>query len=182
MRIGVSGPGGVGKTTLCYYLSHCLQITHIREGVRSWLTQKSYYSPWLLSQKEQINLQYWFLGYKIRLETYNDFFVSDRTTLDAVVLSRLRSVSEEMKRSVTLLEYIATNHAKNAYDLILVLTANRVRLQPDGCRIQDKNLCIAEEEMIIELLKKLDVPFYVIQEPDNETILKLVLDHYKNTL
>lgn len=172
MRIGIIGAAGAGKTALSGGLSKRLGIVLVDEGVREWLWRKGLSSPWDLSEDLQIELQWWYLKRKIHWEQGSKSFVSDRTSLDAVVLSRMRGLFLLDRRELTLMEEIALRHARRTYDVLFLRKAGLFGVGDDGCRDTNKERSNVEESLLVSLASKVDVPIVVVAEQDLERALE----------
>lgn len=128
MRIGVSGPGRSGKTTLVNSLGPRMGLPVIAEGVWEWLRSEGLPEPWDLGPEDVLRLQRHVIGHKIAQESASTDFISDRTTIDAVTLMTLRLDHTGWPVLAELREK-ALAHAAVTYDVAVLL---KQQLAPGG--------------------------------------------------
>jgi predicted ATPase len=118
LRIGISGPGGAGKTVLAAQLAASLGAVVVDEGIRQLLAAEDH--PWQLEWPRQLSVQADYLARKIAAERRLRAFVSDRTAVDLVSLLRLRAERQAVKPPTRLIAE-ALAHAASGYDLAVLL-------------------------------------------------------------
>lgn len=161
MRIGISGPGGTGKTTLVDDLSRELGCSRIAEGIWEWLAQEDLAGPWSLTAAQQIRMQRYAIAHKIEREV-GSAFVSDRTTVDAVSLMALRMQRLGLPVPARL-RTRALQHARHAYDVAVLLGPNRASDAVDEVALLDETLRAREHALTQGLYQALGTP--VIRVP-----------------
>ena len=183
IKLGVSGAGGTGKSTLAQAISHRYNIPLINEHVREWLKIHGYSTPWQLPWSKQIVLQKSYLKYKIENESCKNGFVSDRTTLDSVILLILRYSSLIQLIKLTDVITSAVIHAKKTYDFVVVPHYKSLPYQNDKCGNIDQKIRRKEYFYTIFLCKILRIPVIKVTESDlNERlkrIEKTIQKHFK---
>lgn len=172
-RIGVSGPGSVGKSVLSRKLSVSLGYPLIPEGVSGWFADTQKESPWRLTIKDQSRFQLEYVRQKIKRESALCEFVSDRTVLDAVILSVIRGCVRSWAQAIQLPFYRqAKNHAKSHYDLILVPSDSA----PIGhCEIRYRCPSSArkrELQLLKRLLEEWDLNWMEFQHEAQRTVIR----------
>lgn len=118
MRVGIAGGPGIGKTTLATALSAATGLSLVAEGVRPWLELRGITQPRALEYADAIALQLFFLRTKMRCERALDGFISDRTIIDGVVITRERI--SEPNREIEACTIDALTYAQSGYDLIVI--------------------------------------------------------------
>jgi len=143
------GSAGSGKTTLAEALSQALAIPLVEEGVRDWLKLRGLQKPNSLSWDLQLELQEYYVACKMRNEATYQAFVSDRTTLDAVVNLQLRRAASSESAQIPLaLVDCALDHARHSYSVIVLLRwSDTPRPCPDGVRELDPSRLQEEFEL-----------------------------------
>jgi hypothetical protein len=141
------GSAGSGKTTLGRVLSKALGIHFVDEGVREWLVLRGLKEPKNLSWGLQLELQRHYVASKMRNES-SHAFVSDRTTMDAVVNLQLRGAASKGWANIpSTLVNSALEHARHSYDRIVLLRWNGTpKPCPDGVREIDSRMLQEEFE------------------------------------
>lgn len=157
MRIGVSGHGGTGKTTLTHSLSTHMGLPFVGEGVHEWAAAHPAARLWDLQPGAQLGLQNYAIDYKIERERTLPAFVSDRTTVDAVSLLTLR-LERFGQRIPDDFRDRALRHARDTYDLALVFEPNRISPEPDEIARIDPRLRRREYELTAGLYESLGTP------------------------
>jgi len=174
MRIGISGIGGTGKTTLARALATRIAVPCVDEGVREWLAARSRSGPWSLTAEDQMALQQHAIAYKIERETL-PAFVSDRTTVDAVVLMTLRF--ERLGAELPLdLRDLALHHARG-YDTAIVLGPRRASDAPDHVAMLDASIRPREHALMLELYEQIGTRLIVVPPIPAGAILPFVEAH-----
>jgi len=175
MRIGIIGSAGTGKTTLAKHLAQVLGVELVEEGVREWLSQRGFSSPWELNEPLQVSLQEWYLENKIRRERECADFVSDRTVLDALVLSLLRGSLRREDSTFGRFTELVLKHARTTYDLLILRARGILRIEDDGCRCVSDDICNNEEGMLLWVSAMAGVPAVSIEAERISDAIKLSL-------
>lgn len=174
IRIGVSGPGGTGKTTLAMRLSSEFGLPLVAEGVREWLLAERAAGPWRLTAEDQLRLQRHAVSYKMSQERLAGSFVSDRTTVDAATLITLRfcllghAIPDALRAE-------ALAHATHSYDVAVLLTQ---QLAPDLCDEEriDPALRVRERELTRALYDSIGIPVIDVPPMNAAEIAGFVVD------
>jgi len=135
IRIGFTGSGGSGKTTMLKVVSEKLKIPTIPEGIRSYLKANGISHLRELGDEGTIKLQEEVLSRKIKAESKFDAFITDRTTLDNAAYA-LRWLSRCQECQEWLNDYInkCLTYARNYYDIIFFFPCGMFELEDDGIR------------------------------------------------
>jgi nicotinamide riboside kinase len=173
MRIGISGTGSTGKSTLTTALSAALHVPAIGEGVHEWLAAYAITGPWSLALDEQLQLQRHAISYKIERESALQAFVSDRTTVDAVTLVTLRLERFAEPPRAALIDD-ALRHARSTYD-VAVLLGHRISSAPDEVALLDPTLRLRELELTRSLYASIAVPLIEVPSLPAAEIAPFVL-------
>lgn len=118
MRVGIAGGPGIGKTTLATALSAATGLSLVVEGVRPWLKLRGVTQPRALERADATALQLYFLRTKMRCERALDGFISDRTVIDGVVITRERISEPNSEIEACVID--ALDYAQSGYDLIVI--------------------------------------------------------------
>lgn len=177
LRLGIMGSAGSGKTKLAQVLCNALEISPVDEGVREWLAHRNLKEPKNLSWDVQLQLQDHYVAAKMRSESSHQAFVSDRTTLDAVVNLQLRGVyrGESAKIPSTLVDR-ALAYARQTYDRIVLLRWNGTpKPAPDGVRETDSDLLQNEYDLCWSLCNSIGLSTTIVSAlPEKQEIDCLV--------
>jgi nicotinamide riboside kinase len=176
-RIGIMGSAGSGKTTLACWLSSTLGIGLIEEGVREWLAPQELKKLNELSWQRQLELQEHYLAAKIRNESLHKTFVSDRTTLDAVITLLLRR-SRIDARILLPKDFVrrAIKHASDTYDKIVLLQwRGKPRVIADGVREVEIARLEREYELCAALCELIDLRTVLVNAHPTQTDTDLLV-------
>jgi hypothetical protein len=176
------GSAGSGKTTLAEALSQALAIPLVEEGVREWLELRGLQKPNSLSWDLQLELQEYYVASKMRNEATYQAFVSDRTTLDAVVNLQLRhnDSSDWAQIPLTLVE-CALAYARQTYDRILLLRwSDTPRPCSDGIREVDPRLLEREFELASSLCSSLGLATSIVTALPKKQEIDALVTEFRN--
>ena len=165
MKVAISGSAGTGKSLLAKQLSFELGSPLIPEGIREYLLEHNLKDFKGMSPRETMGMQWFILNRKIEEEKKLNSFVADRCTADNVAYA-LRWCGREIQDvpKAQMKHYIneAKEHCK-LYDAIFILPGGIIPLENDGVRSSNENYHYEMECMIMGLLHKWDIPFYVVE-------------------
>lgn len=135
MRIGFSGSGGTGKTTVAKVLAEGLGLPLISEGVREYVAERGITNLRGMTAEETFDMQRHLLQVKKDQELRQDAWVSDRTTADNIAYC-LRWCGREDGLQEAVRDYVreAMEHLQEAYDLIFFFPHGKFDLTGDGVR------------------------------------------------
>jgi hypothetical protein len=170
LRIGLSGAGGCGKTTLAEFLAERFNLPLFPEGVREWLKIRKHKSPRHLSHRYQLALQKHFIKAKIIKESVSPAFVSDRTTIDAMALANIRGLTSIFPKNIERLNRRAFAHAASCYDLVIIPRLNMKAPFTEPAIRGNRCARITEEAAVLRLAKELGVTLYCPVASDIQTL------------
>lgn len=178
LRIGVMGSAGSGKTTLAHLLCRLLGIPLVDEGVREWLTNRHLKAPVQLSWDLQLQLQQHYLTAKVKKESPYKAFVSDRTTVDAVVNLLLRYDDQPGAHTQIPARFVelALSYAAKAYDSIVLLQWYGIpNATADGIRVVDPEALEREYYLCYSLCRVLGLRTIIVPALPSEGDIELLL-------
>ena len=137
MKIGISGAGGVGKTTLIRKLAPFLEHTVIPDVIDTVLEERGYRSFKDVSeQEEHIDIRLRALERKIALERGSERFISDKTVCDYYAYWLLRSSAFATREQNFFFHSRVREHI-GIYDKILIPRFGLFALEDNGLRSVD---------------------------------------------
>ena len=122
------------------------------EGVREWLAEAGVSSPYQLDAAAQLQLQRRFIEWKLDREASLEGFVSDRTVVDGLVITKCRLRAETFRREFHEEAAQARAHLRLAYDLFVVPPFT-LRSVPDVCSTADPVARAKEHRKIRALVR-----------------------------
>ena len=134
-RIGLTGAGGTGKTTLAKALAEKYDIPYVSEGVRTYMKENNISHLRELDSKGPKKLQDVVLARKMLLELSNESFIADRTSIDtAAYCLRWCSRDDELQEWVKGYVDACLRYASLFYDIIVFVPTGVFPLEDDGVR------------------------------------------------
>jgi len=164
MRIAISGSAGTGKTSLATHLSRYLSYPLVPEGIREYLLEHKLQDLRSMTPSQTMGMQWTILNRKVEIEKNLKDFVSDRSTADNVSYTLrwcARSTLEIPRAEIKHFINVAKKHCE-LYDIVFVLPGGIIPLHSDGVRSINENYQYEMECMIMGVLHKWDMPFYIV--------------------
>lgn len=181
LRIGIMGSAGSGKTRLAQVLSDALVVPLVDEGIREWLANRGLQEPKRLSWDLQLQLQEQYVTNKMLDESLHQAFVSDRTTIDAVVNLQLRRVYSGESAQIPLrLVHRALEYARQTYDRIVLIRWNGTpRPNPDGVREIDPHVLQKEYDLCWSLCNSIGMRITIVPALPDKREVGILVDEFR---
>jgi hypothetical protein len=175
------GAAGSGKTNLARVLSNALEIPLVDEGVREWLVDHGLKEPRHLRWGPQLELQEQYVATKIFIESAYQAFVSDRTTIDAVVNLQLRRLyCGESAQIPALLVDRALEYARQTYNRIVLLRWNGTpQPTPDGVREIDPHVLQKEYDLCWSLCNSIGMRIAIVPALPDKREVGILVDEFR---
>lgn len=169
MKIAFTGASSTGKTSLATALYEKIpKLDYITVNARSIIDSLNHSNIDKLNEKEFLLFQKEWLIKKNNQEKGKNFFITDRTYIDAIAYMENRNIFDEV-----LLNSCFTKMRE--YDFIFYLPLGRIAFQDDGYRSNNEDENKNVDAIIQRLLNDNKILYYRIDMSDFDKSLDYVL-------